>query len=98
MGLKRSVLAPCNTCFLKAINYIEVQKYLFGINGLKLAQHEQLDEKTIGWVGRDEIEFGDYSTDGVEVRIKKQFYREDKSVLIMYNNPARQGRWKLGRI
>ena len=33
-GLKRSVLAPCNFCFLKTINYIEVQKYLFGINGL----------------------------------------------------------------
>ena len=33
-GLKRSVLAVCNICFLKAINLIEVQKYLFGINGL----------------------------------------------------------------
>ena len=33
-GLKRSVLAACSLYFLKAINYIEVQKYLFGINGL----------------------------------------------------------------
>ena len=32
-GLKMSVLDPCNTCFLN-LNYIEVQKYLFGINGL----------------------------------------------------------------
>ena len=31
-GLTRSVLAACNICFLKTINYIEVQKYLFGIN------------------------------------------------------------------
>ena len=36
-GLKRSVLSACSICFLKTINYkiIEVQKYLFGINGLK---------------------------------------------------------------
>ena len=33
-GLKTSVLAPCNIRFLKTINWIEVQKYLFGINGL----------------------------------------------------------------
>ena len=26
--------APRNICFLKTINYIEVQKYLYGINGL----------------------------------------------------------------
>ena len=25
-----------NICFLNTINYIEAQKYLFGINGLKL--------------------------------------------------------------
>ena len=30
----RSVLAACSICFLKTINYIEVQLYLFGINGL----------------------------------------------------------------
>ena len=35
-GLKSSVLAACNIFFLKTINYIEVQKYLFGINGLTL--------------------------------------------------------------
>ena len=29
------VFAPYNFCFLKTINYIEVQNYLFGINGLK---------------------------------------------------------------
>ena len=34
IGLKRSVLTACSICFLKTINYIEVQKYLFGINGL----------------------------------------------------------------
>ena len=28
------MLAACNICFLKTINYIEVQKYFFGINGL----------------------------------------------------------------
>ena len=34
-GLKRSVLAACNICFLKTINYIKVQKYfIFEINGL----------------------------------------------------------------
>ena len=32
--LKRSVLAPCNICFLKATNFIEVQKYPFCINGV----------------------------------------------------------------
>ena len=26
-------LAVCNVCFPKTLNYIEVQKYLFGING-----------------------------------------------------------------
>ena len=30
------MLAPCIICFLKTINYKEVQKYLFGINGLIL--------------------------------------------------------------
>ena len=34
MGLKGSVLAAWNICFLKTINLIEVQKYLFDINGL----------------------------------------------------------------
>ena len=29
------MLAPCNICFLKTINYIEVQKYLLVINGLR---------------------------------------------------------------
>ena len=29
-----SVLAACNISFIKTINYIEVQKYQFGINGL----------------------------------------------------------------
>ena len=29
------VLAPSSICFLKTINYIEVQMYLIGINGLK---------------------------------------------------------------
>ena len=29
-----AVLAACNVCFLKTINFIEAQKYLFGINGL----------------------------------------------------------------
>ena len=40
-GLKRSALAAWNICFLKTINYIEVQKYLFGINGLilRIATH-----------------------------------------------------------
>ena len=33
-GLKRSVLAVCNICLIKTVNYIEVQMYLFGINGL----------------------------------------------------------------
>ena len=28
------MLTACNISFLKAINYIEVPKYLFGINGL----------------------------------------------------------------
>ena len=28
------MLAACNICFLKTINSIGVQKYLFGINGL----------------------------------------------------------------
>ena len=32
-GLNRAELAACNICFLKTINYIKVQKYLFGING-----------------------------------------------------------------
>ena len=32
------MLAVCSICFLKTINYIEVQTYLFGINGLK-AKH-----------------------------------------------------------
>ena len=36
-GLKRPVFAACNFCYLKTKNYIEVQKYLFGINGLILA-------------------------------------------------------------
>ena len=31
-GLERSVLAPWNICFLKTINFIEVQKYLCGNN------------------------------------------------------------------
>ena len=35
-GLKSSVLGPCNMCFLKTIIYLEVQKYLFGTNGLSL--------------------------------------------------------------
>ena len=35
-GFKRSVVAACNICFLKTINCIEVQKNLFGINGLNL--------------------------------------------------------------
>ena len=36
MGWKRSVLAAaCNVCFLKTINWMEVQKYLFGVYGLK---------------------------------------------------------------
>ena len=30
--VKSPVLAPCNICFLKTINYIEAQKYLFVIN------------------------------------------------------------------
>ena len=34
-GLKMSVLAAYNTCFLETINYIEVQKYHFGIDGLR---------------------------------------------------------------
>ena len=34
-GFNRPVLAACTICFLKTINYIEVQKYLFGINGLR---------------------------------------------------------------
>ena len=34
-GLERSVLAVCNICFLKTINYIKVQRYLFGNNGLR---------------------------------------------------------------
>ena len=29
------MLAACSICFLKTINYVEVQKYLFGINGLR---------------------------------------------------------------
>ena len=28
------MLAACNICSLKMINYIGVQKYIFGINGL----------------------------------------------------------------
>ena len=28
------MLVACNVCFIKTINYIELQKYLFGINGL----------------------------------------------------------------
>ena len=40
MGLKRSVLAACNIFFLKTINYIEVQKYLFGFNGLIIISDE----------------------------------------------------------
>ena len=32
------MLAACNICFLKTINKLEVQKYLFGINGLILAE------------------------------------------------------------
>ena len=31
-----SVLTACNFCFLKTINYTEVQKYLFGIIGLTM--------------------------------------------------------------
>ena len=29
-----SMLAACDICFLEAINLIEEQRYLFGINGL----------------------------------------------------------------
>ena len=32
-GLKWSVLAACNICPQKIINYIEAEKHLFGING-----------------------------------------------------------------
>ena len=39
-GLRRFALAPCSICSLKTRNEIEVQKYLFGINGL--AAHVQL--------------------------------------------------------
>ena len=34
-----TVMAACNISFLKTISYIEVQKYLFGINGLKYSIH-----------------------------------------------------------
>ena len=37
-----SVLAACSNNFLKTINYIEVQKYLFGINGLTEFFHSEL--------------------------------------------------------
>ena len=30
------MLAACNICFLKTINYIEAQRYLVGANGLKV--------------------------------------------------------------
>ena len=33
-GFKSSVLATCNIYFLQIIKYLDVQKYLFGINGL----------------------------------------------------------------
>ena len=32
--VKKVSLVAYNVCFLKTINYIEVQKYLFGTNGL----------------------------------------------------------------
>ena len=33
--VKISVLAACSICVLKSIIYMEVLKYLFGINGLR---------------------------------------------------------------
>ena len=37
------VLAACSICFLQTINYLEVQKYLFGINGLKSKSFKELN-------------------------------------------------------
>ena len=63
--LKRSVLAACNIYFLKTINYIEVQKYLFGTNRLglhNLTKYETLllpaDKTVEGYVERATMEAG----------------------------------------
>ena len=54
-GLNRSVSAACNIYFLKTINYFEVQKHLFGINGLT---HPITTQPTFG-VGLADVDLGD---------------------------------------
>ena len=47
--IKRSVLAACSIYFLKTINWIDVQKYLFGIDGLNAARLRMQTDKNAIW-------------------------------------------------
>ena len=44
------MLAACNICFLKTINLIEVQKYIFGTNGLSVQRLKAKFKTRVGLI------------------------------------------------